>query len=80
MWNVQFGLAGKKVASPLEGSQVPSWPGFRNPSVRPLSLYVGAMHNPDKASKDGAVFFFGFVQDTSDTSAGFLMIFVRMCW
>lgn len=57
MWNVQFGLAGKKVASPLEGSQVPSWPGFRNPSVRPLSLYVGAMHNPDKASKDGAVFF-----------------------
>jgi len=26
--------------------------GFRNPSVRPLSLYVGAMHKPDKASKD----------------------------
>ena len=29
-----------------------SLPGFRNPSVRPLSLYVGAVHRPETASKD----------------------------
>lgn len=27
-------------------------PGFRNPSVRPLALYVGATHHPENASKD----------------------------
>ncbi|CAK9042948.1 unnamed protein product [Durusdinium trenchii] len=26
--------------------------GFRNPSVRPLALYVGATHHPENASKD----------------------------
>lgn len=29
-----------------------SLPGFRNPSVRPLSLYVAAVHRPETASKD----------------------------